>query len=213
MSNSNINSKNVRPKKIINNVKSSDRRLATSFHPTKFLHSNQDLQINDSKVLNNSVNILNSIKQQSPTPNDRQTPGTLNGKNVTVERVDPKTGRKWEDPTLAEWDPSHFRLFIGNLGPDVTEELLFRTFLKYPSISKIKIPLDPKSKENKGFGFISFADSEDYLRCFKEMNGKYIGNKPVELKRARTEIIPVKAGKKSGSGTGNNRNKTFNKRR
>lgn len=50
----------------------------------------------------------------------------------------------------------------------------------------MQVPTDPKTKENKGFGFVSFASLDDYLRAFKEMNGKYVGQRPVQLKRADT---------------------------
>lgn len=81
-------------------------------------------------------------------------------------------------------NPKHFRLFVGNLGPDTTESTLSGAFGKYPSISYVKVPMDPKTKENKGFGFVAFASADDYLKAFKEMNGKYVGLRPVQLKRA-----------------------------
>lgn len=81
-------------------------------------------------------------------------------------------------------NPKHFRLFVGNLGPDTTESTLSGAFGKYSSISYVKVPTDPKTKENKGFGFIAFASADDYLKAFKEMNGKYVGLRPVQLKRA-----------------------------
>lgn len=81
-------------------------------------------------------------------------------------------------------NPKHFRLFVGNIGPDTTEAILSAAFAKYSSISYVKVPLDAKTKENKGFGFVAFASSDDYLKAFKEMNGKYVGLRPVQLKRA-----------------------------
>ncbi|QPG74371.1 hypothetical protein FOA43_001698 [Brettanomyces nanus] len=171
----------IKPKKV-HNEKSSDRRLASGYRPNSFLKSNQELTIKDHKALERTVPVLNDILKA------RKDESKKSGK--VVERVDPKTGRKWYDASLVDWNPSHFRLFVGNLGPDVTEELLFRIFIKYPSLSKVKIPSEMKNDkvENKGYGFISFADADDYLHCFKEMNGKYAGSKPIVLQKARTEI-------------------------
>ncbi|CAN6596499.1 hypothetical protein TRVA0_001S02850 [Trichomonascus vanleenenianus] len=106
--------------------------------------------------------------------------------HVTVKRAG--GGKKWEDKSLLEWDPSHFRLFIGNLSPEVTDQMLETAFAKYPSISKIKAVMDPKSGKNKGFGFVAFVDPEEYFKAFQEMNGKYIGNHPIQLKKANTEV-------------------------
>lgn len=88
-------------------------------------------------------------------------------------------------PKLAPgpWNPAHFRLFVGNLGPDATTDVLAAAFSAYASVTKVSVPCDAKG-ENRGYGFVAFALSADYLRAFKEMNGKYVGQRPVHLKRA-----------------------------
>jgi len=48
-------------------------------------------------------------------------------------------GDVWVDKTLAEWDENDFRLFVGDLGPDCTDEVLRRAFEKYPSFQKAKV--------------------------------------------------------------------------
>ncbi|KAM9913957.1 hypothetical protein OXX69_001098 [Metschnikowia pulcherrima] len=60
----------------------------------------------------------------------------------------------------------------------------FCPFAKYASVSHVRVPMDNKSQKNKGFGFVAFASAEDYLKTFKEMNGRYVGSRPVQLKRA-----------------------------
>lgn len=97
-------------------------------------------------------------------------------------------GKSWEDDTLVEWDPNHFRLFVGNLGPDANDQLLVDAFGKYPSFVKARVPRDKRADKNKGYGFVAFASADDYLRAFKEMNGKYVGLHPVQLKRAETQV-------------------------
>lgn len=86
-----------------------------------------------------------------------------------------------------KWSPSHFRLFVGNLGPEATEDVLLAAFSQYKTLSKVSVPVDRKTAANKGFGFVSFGSSDDYLRAFKEMNGKYVGQRPVQLKRAESK--------------------------
>ncbi|KAK9451475.1 uncharacterized protein V1518DRAFT_408659 [Limtongia smithiae] len=110
----------------------------------------------------------------------------VDGKRVTVIREG--GGRKWEDQSLLEWDPAHFRLFVGNLGGDISDPALLKAFAKYPSVSKARVIKDKLSGKNKGYGFVAFKDSDDYFRAFKEMNGKYIGSHPVLLRKAQTEI-------------------------
>lgn len=46
-------------------------------------------------------------------------------------------GATWEDPTLMEWPENDYRLFCGDLGNEITDDLLTRTFSKYPSFAKV----------------------------------------------------------------------------
>ncbi|ODV89298.1 hypothetical protein CANCADRAFT_15279, partial [Tortispora caseinolytica NRRL Y-17796] len=87
-----------------------------------------------------------------------------------------------------EWNAKHFRLFVGNLGPDVSDSVLEAAFAKYSSLAKVKVIMDHRTKTSKGYGFIAFEQAEDYLKAFKEMNGKYVGARPVTLKRATSEL-------------------------
>ncbi|KAJ3104186.1 RNA-binding protein 42 [Phlyctochytrium planicorne] len=93
-------------------------------------------------------------------------------------------GEVWEDPTLNEWDSNDFRLFCGDLGNEVTDDLLFRSFAKYPSLVKAKVIRDKKSSKTRGYGFISFKDPNDFVKALREMNGKYIGNRPIKLRKS-----------------------------
>ncbi|CAN3361122.1 hypothetical protein DICA3_F05578 [Diutina catenulata] len=97
------------------------------------------------------------------------------------------------------WDPKHFRLWIGNLGPDASDDLLKTAFAKYKSVSRVKAVLDSSGKP-KGYGFVAFTSADDYLKAFQEMNGKYIGQHPVSLKRAVSEVPDKKKGKGKGKG-------------
>lgn len=62
----------------------------------------------------------------------------------------------WEDPSLAEWDPNDFRIFCGDLGNEVSDELLAKAFRKYPSFQKAKVIRESKTNKSKGYGFVSF---------------------------------------------------------
>jgi len=93
-------------------------------------------------------------------------------------------GTTWEDETLAEWDPDDFRLFCGDLGNEVNDDILTRAFNKYPSFQKARVVRDKRSGKTRGYGFVSFKDSQDYIRAMREMNGKYVGNRPIKLRKS-----------------------------
>lgn len=99
-------------------------------------------------------------------------------------------GTTWTDPTLLEWDPSHFRLFVGNLAGEVTDESLLKAFSKYPSVQKARVVRDKRTTKSKGYGFVSFSNGDEYFTAGRDMQGKYIGSHPVLLKRSKTEVKP-----------------------
>jgi len=90
----------------------------------------------------------------------------------------------WEDPTLAEWQQDDFRMFAGDLGNEVTDETLVRAFNKYPGFLKAKVVRDRRSNKTKGYGFVSFSDPVEFTRAMREMNGKYVGNRPIKLRKS-----------------------------
>ena len=93
-------------------------------------------------------------------------------------------GQIWEDPSLKEWDLNDYRIFCGDLGNDVTDEVLQRTFGRYPSFQKAKVIRDKKSNKTKGFGFVSFRDPADFTKAMREMNGKYVGSRPIKMRKS-----------------------------
>ncbi|XP_015523681.1 RNA-binding protein 42 isoform X1 [Neodiprion pinetum] len=93
-------------------------------------------------------------------------------------------GQTWEDTSLLEWDEDDFRIFCGDLGNDVTDEMLVRVFSKYPSFQKAKVVRDKRTNKTKGFGFVSFKDPQDFIRAMKEMNGRYVGSRPIKLRKS-----------------------------
>ncbi|KJH50774.1 hypothetical protein DICVIV_03121 [Dictyocaulus viviparus] len=93
-------------------------------------------------------------------------------------------GQVWEDSSLADWDKNDFRIFCGDLGNEVSDELLAKAFRKYPSFQKAKVVRDSRSNKSKGYGFVSFTESDDYVRAMREMDGKYVGNRPIKLRKS-----------------------------
>lgn len=93
-------------------------------------------------------------------------------------------GQTWEDPTLCDWPDDDFRIFAGDLGNDVTDEVLVRTFNKYPSFQRAKVVRDKRTNKSRGYGFISFGEPQDFIRAMKEMDGRYVGTRPIKLRKS-----------------------------
>ncbi|GAA5983249.1 hypothetical protein JCM5350_005857 [Sporobolomyces pararoseus] len=107
-------------------------------------------------------------------------------------------GEVWEDQSLLEWDPSHFRLFIGDLDPAISDDAFNAAFSgpRFPSFVKGKVIRDKYTNKGRGYGFVSYTDPEDFLKAWKEMNGKYVGTRPVTIKKATAGVQQVNIGAK-----------------
>lgn len=67
---------------------------------------------------------------------------------------------------------------------DTTDDLLTRTFARYPSFLKARVVRDKRTGKSRGYGFVSFRNPEDFARAFRELNGKYIGHRPCKLRKS-----------------------------
>eukprot|EP00922_Rhytidocystis_sp_ex-Travisia-forbesii_P017777 GHVS01026495.1.p1 GENE.GHVS01026495.1~~GHVS01026495.1.p1 ORF type:complete len:270 (+),score=37.00 GHVS01026495.1:162-971(+) len=104
-------------------------------------------------------------------------------------------GNVWNDRTLDEWPEGDFRVFCGDLGNEVTEELLANSFRKYQSFQKAKVVRDRRSGKSKGYGFISFEKPDDMLLALKEMNKKYVGNRPIRVMKSKWQDREINSDK------------------
>ncbi|KAJ8773350.1 hypothetical protein K2173_028527 [Erythroxylum novogranatense] len=93
-------------------------------------------------------------------------------------------GQTWEDPTLSEWPENDYRLFCGDLGNEVNDDVLSKAFSRFPSFNMARVVRDKRTGKTKGYGFVSFSNPTDLAAALKEMNGKYVGNRPIKLRKS-----------------------------
>ncbi|VWU51557.1 RNA-binding protein, putative [Hepatocystis sp. ex Piliocolobus tephrosceles] len=94
-------------------------------------------------------------------------------------------GIVWKDPSLDEWPENDFRIFCGNLGNEVTTDILANAFRKYKSFNMAKVIREKRNNKTKGYGFVSLSDPQDMIDALKNMNNKFIGNRPIIVKRSK----------------------------
>ncbi|CAL9219561.1 unnamed protein product [Arabidopsis halleri] len=107
-------------------------------------------------------------------------------KAETKKRAIPRkaAGQSWEDPTLSEWPENDYRLFCGDLGNEVNDDVLSKAFTRFPTFNMAKVIRDKRTGKTKGYGFVSFSNPADLAAALKEMNGKYVGNRPIKLRKS-----------------------------
>ncbi|CAA3027113.1 RNA-binding 42-like [Olea europaea subsp. europaea] len=93
---------------------------------------------------------------------------------------------------LAEWPENDYRLFCGDLGNEVNDDVLSKAFARFPSFNMARVVRDKWTGKTKGYGFVSFSNPADLAAALKEMNGNYVGNRPIKLRkstwRERTDV-------------------------
>jgi len=121
----------------------------------------------------------------------------LNEKKVFVGRFVPRKEREKE---LGEKAKKFTNVYIKNFGEDLGDEKLKEVFSKFGKITSYKVVKDRdvvKSEEgeevmdsgpdgkNKGFGFVSFEDSESAEKAVDELNGVEMFGKTLYVGRAQ----------------------------
>ena len=59
-----------------------------------------------------------------------------------------------------------------------------------------KVIRDKQSLKSKGFGFASFSDPFDCAKALREMEGGYVGNRPMKLSKSKWHERDIKVAKK-----------------
>jgi len=122
----------------------------------------------------------------------------LNEKKVFVGRFVPRKEREKE---LGEKAKKFTNVYIKNFGDDLTDDKLKEMFNKFGKITSYKVVRDDKvnssgdaevgevmaddAGKTKGFGFVSFEDSESAEKAVDELNGTEISGKTLYVGRAQ----------------------------
>lgn len=117
-------------------------------------------------------------------------------------------GKVWTDPTLADWPDNDFRMFVGNLGNEISDEALLQHFSnKYASAQRSRIIRDNKTGASKGYGFVSFLDPLEFARAMREMDQTWLSSRPIRIKKSHWKDREWKEVKKKEKKTQQQRRK------
>ena len=156
---------------------------------------NLENKINNPKETNSLPLSESDNDEENSEQSSEQTPQEINQENKKLSKREEKmkenwriyrkgAGVIWQDESLNEWPENDYRMFIGDLGNEVNDQVLANAFIKYPSFAKAKVIRNKITGKTKGYGFVSVTDVNDYIKIMREMNGKYVGNRPIRIKRS-----------------------------
>lgn len=86
-------------------------------------------------------------------------------------------------------------VYVGDLPPTVSEEILRTAFIVFGELVDVHIPIDPKTGQSKGYGFVLYELPEDAAAAIDNMHNNIIHGCRVRVKPAykRSILIPGRA--------------------
>jgi RNA recognition motif-containing protein len=76
------------------------------------------------------------------------------------------------------------KLFVGGLGSETTSEQLQAAFSRFAGLQEATVIADRSTGRSRGFGFVTFQDSNVAAAAIKEMDGAELDGRRLQVNRA-----------------------------
>ncbi|XP_068220536.1 RNA-binding protein 39 isoform X1 [Palaemon carinicauda] len=73
------------------------------------------------------------------------------------------------------------RLYVGSLHFNITEDMLRGIFEPFGKIDHIQLIMDSETGRSKGYGFITFHNSDDAKKALEQLNGFELAGRPMKV--------------------------------
>ena len=88
------------------------------------------------------------------------------------------------------------KLYVGNLGYDVTEADLTELFAPHGTVDSAQVIIERDTGRSKGFGFVEMSTNEQAKAAMSALDGKEIGGRALKVNEAKPKEV------RSGGGGG-----------
>lgn len=119
---------------------------------------------------------------------------TLNGRKLFD--TDIRVNWAYQGNANKEDTQHHFHVFVGDLSPEVNDEVLNKAFGAFGSLSEARVMWDMNSGKSRGYGFLSFRERADADQAIATMNGEWLGSRAIRVNWAnqKTQTGPTRTG-------------------
>ncbi|KAL7416849.1 hypothetical protein BDY24DRAFT_378435 [Mrakia frigida] len=105
---------------------------------------------------------------------------TLNGRKIFDTEI--KCNWAYQGQQNKEQDTQgHFHVFVGDLSPEVNDEVLQKAFGAFGTLSDARVMWDMSSGKSRGYGFLAFRDKTDAEQAIATMNGEWLGSRAIRV--------------------------------
>lgn len=145
---------------------------------------------------------------------------TLNGRKLFD--TDIRVNWAYQGNANKEDTQHHFHVFVGDLSPEVNDEVLNKAFGAFGTLSEARVMWDMNSGKSRGYGFLSFrlvpphaflnqivltrqcSEKPDAEQAIATMNGEWLGSRAIRVNWAnqKTQTGPTRTGGGPSGGGG-----------
>jgi len=105
---------------------------------------------------------------------------TLNGRKIFDTEI--KVNWAYQGSNAPKEDTTgHSHVFVGDLSPEVTDQVLKQAFSAFGTLSDARVMWDPNSNKSRGYGFLAFRDKTDAEQAIATMNGEWLGSRAIRV--------------------------------
>lgn len=75
-------------------------------------------------------------------------------------------------------------IYVGNLSFTVKEDILKQMFNEFGEVESLKIIMDGRTGQSKGYGFVEMPSNSEADQAIKALNGKFIEGRNIKVNPA-----------------------------
>jgi nucleolysin TIA-1/TIAR len=104
---------------------------------------------------------------------------TLNGRKIFDTEI--RVNWAYQGQQNKEDTTGHFHVFVGDLSPEVNDDVLAKAFSAFGTMSDARVMWDMNSGKSRGYGFLAFRDKTDAEQAIATMNGEWLGSRAIRV--------------------------------
>ncbi|KAI5991605.1 hypothetical protein EDD15DRAFT_1102034 [Pisolithus albus] len=104
---------------------------------------------------------------------------TLNGRKIFDTEI--RVNWAYQGSQNKEDTSGHYHVFVGDLSPEVNDDVLAKAFSAFGTLSDARVMWDMNSGKSRGYGFLAFRDKTDAEQAIATMNGEWLGSRAIRV--------------------------------
>ncbi|KAG6861211.1 hypothetical protein C0995_002560 [Termitomyces sp. Mi166 len=104
---------------------------------------------------------------------------TLNGRKIFDTEI--RVNWAYQGQQNKEDTTGHYHVFVGDLSPEVNDDVLAKAFSAFGTMSDARVMWDMNSGKSRGYGFLAFRDKTDAEQAIATMNGEWLGSRAIRV--------------------------------